>query len=93
MASGCLGVIESEVVCKDSSCSLIPQKDRLQSNQTADLWLRLPSVRPRRREGAEGAAERERERLSHKRREGGREGGIKELLSPDDAQGWEQVNE
>ncbi len=48
MGSSCLGVIEKEVVHVDSSyrvsCSLIPQKDRPQSNQTPDLWLKLQSV-------------------------------------------------
>ena len=62
MGCSCLGVIEKEAVHEDSgyrvSCSLIPQTDRPQSNQTPDLWLKLQSVwfRSRREKGG---------RLSH----------------------------
>lgn len=54
MGSSSLVVTEREVVREDSSyrvsCSLIPQKDRPQSNQTPDLWLKLQSVQLRNRE-------------------------------------------
>lgn len=54
MGSSCLVGTEKEVVREDGSygvsCSLIPQKDRPQSNQTPDLWLKLQSVQLRSRE-------------------------------------------